>query len=516
MDISGHTVRTAVDRARLGHRARVLLLDHLRPRRQAPAADAHHRRAASRSSRSPPRRPRSSRGCTSIRWTGFQPFHARGLCFGAQHPGRRDQAGRRHHGQGLPRVHRDRRHAGRDQPADRHARRRVCARSTPSTRSTTTPSTGTPTSPPMRDLDALDPQERMARERGVTYVKLDGTVGILGNGAGLVMSTLDVVAGAGGTPANFLDVGGGAQADEIVTALEVLLSDAKVRAVLFNVFGGITRCDEVARGILDGARAARRAGADRGAARTAPTTTRAARSWPRRRRPTCIVEATMLGAAERVVELAGDGSLDGHPRRPSTRAWSCRASPAARAASTPRATATTAPQVVAGVTPGKGGQDVDGVPVFDTVAEAVRRAGRQHGDGVRAAAVRRRRDLRGRGRGRRHGRVHHRGHPCPRHAALYDYVRPRGVTLLGPELPGRALARALPTSASSRRRCSRRGRSAWSRARARSPTRSARSWPTPGSATRPSSASAATRSWACSFIDVLERVRGRPRTPSWW
>jgi succinyl-CoA synthetase beta subunit len=102
----------------------------------------------------------------------------------------------------------------------------------------------------MRDMDALDAQERMARERGVTYVKLDGTVGILGNGAGLVMSTLDVVAGAGGTPANFLDVGGGAQADEIVTAMEVLLSDAKVQAVLFNVFGGITRCDEVARGIL--------------------------------------------------------------------------------------------------------------------------------------------------------------------------------------------------------------------------------------------------------------------------
>ena len=102
----------------------------------------------------------------------------------------------------------------------------------------------------MRDVEAADPQEQMARERGVNYVKLDGDVGILGNGAGLVMSTLDVVALAGGRPANFLDVGGGAQADEIVTAMEVLLSDAKVRAVLFNVFGGITRCDEVARGVL--------------------------------------------------------------------------------------------------------------------------------------------------------------------------------------------------------------------------------------------------------------------------
>ncbi len=102
----------------------------------------------------------------------------------------------------------------------------------------------------MRDPSAEDPQEQMAKERGVTYVKLDGEIGILGNGAGLVMSTLDVVAQAGGRPANFLDVGGGAKAEEIVAALEVLLSDDKVKAVLFNIFGGITRCDEVANGIL--------------------------------------------------------------------------------------------------------------------------------------------------------------------------------------------------------------------------------------------------------------------------
>jgi succinyl-CoA synthetase beta subunit len=102
----------------------------------------------------------------------------------------------------------------------------------------------------MRNPSAEDPQEQLAKEKGITYVKLDGDIGILGNGAGLVMSTLDVVAQAGGRPANFLDVGGGADADEIVAALEVLLSDDKVRAVLFNIFGGITRCDEVANGIL--------------------------------------------------------------------------------------------------------------------------------------------------------------------------------------------------------------------------------------------------------------------------
>jgi succinyl-CoA synthetase beta subunit len=102
----------------------------------------------------------------------------------------------------------------------------------------------------LRDESSEDPQERMARERGLTYVKLDGDIGILGNGAGLVMSTLDVVAQAGGAPANFLDAGGGSKAEAITSAVEVILSDEKVKAVLFNIFGGITRCDEVARGLI--------------------------------------------------------------------------------------------------------------------------------------------------------------------------------------------------------------------------------------------------------------------------
>jgi succinyl-CoA synthetase beta subunit len=103
----------------------------------------------------------------------------------------------------------------------------------------------------MRDLDAYPPQERAAREKGVTYVKLDGEVGILGNGAGLVMSTLDVIALAGGRPANFCDLGGGGDAEGVVEALEVITSDSQVKSILFNIFGGITRCDEVARGILE-------------------------------------------------------------------------------------------------------------------------------------------------------------------------------------------------------------------------------------------------------------------------
>jgi succinyl-CoA synthetase beta subunit len=102
----------------------------------------------------------------------------------------------------------------------------------------------------MRDLAAADPLEALAREKGVTYVKLDGEVGVLGNGAGLTMSTVDVVTFAGGRPANFCDLGGGGDAQGVVDALEVITRDPQVRAVFFNIFGGITRCDEVARGIL--------------------------------------------------------------------------------------------------------------------------------------------------------------------------------------------------------------------------------------------------------------------------
>jgi succinyl-CoA synthetase beta subunit len=102
----------------------------------------------------------------------------------------------------------------------------------------------------MRDTAAADPLETFAREKGVTYVKLDGEVGILGNGAGLSMSTVDVVAHVGGRPANFCDLGGGGDAQGVVDALEVITRDPQVKSIFFNVFGGITRCDEVARGIL--------------------------------------------------------------------------------------------------------------------------------------------------------------------------------------------------------------------------------------------------------------------------
>jgi succinyl-CoA synthetase beta subunit len=102
----------------------------------------------------------------------------------------------------------------------------------------------------LADRFPVDPVEARAKAADLQYVKLDGEVGIIGNGAGLVMSTLDVVAQAGGRAANFLDVGGGASADTMATSLEVILSDPAVRAVFINIFGGITRCDVVADGIL--------------------------------------------------------------------------------------------------------------------------------------------------------------------------------------------------------------------------------------------------------------------------
>jgi len=157
----------------------------------------------------------------------------------------------------------------------------------------------------LRDRSAEDPQEQMAKEKGLTYVKLGGNIGILGNGAGLCMSTLDVVAQAGGKPANFLDAGGGSKADAIVDALEVITSDENVNAILFNIFGGITRCDEIAKGIIEASQridlgvpmVVRLDGtnSEEGLALLAEADL-----------PDLEVEKTMLGAAERVVEISAN------------------------------------------------------------------------------------------------------------------------------------------------------------------------------------------------------------------
>jgi succinyl-CoA synthetase beta subunit len=102
----------------------------------------------------------------------------------------------------------------------------------------------------MRDVDEDAPAEVEARKYGLSYIKLDGSIGCMVNGAGLAMATMDIIKYFGGEPANFLDVGGGASAEKVAAALRIILSDPNVKAVLFNIFGGITRGDVVARGIL--------------------------------------------------------------------------------------------------------------------------------------------------------------------------------------------------------------------------------------------------------------------------
>ena len=155
----------------------------------------------------------------------------------------------------------------------------------------------------MRDVEAADPLETFAREKGVTYVKLDGDVGILGNGAGLAMSTVDVVAHVGGRPANFCDLGGGGDAEGVVDALEVITRDPQVRSIFFNIFGGITRCDEVARGILT---ALDRMDISQPiVVRLDGTNAEDGRRFlAEANRPNVHPEATMLDGARRAVELA--------------------------------------------------------------------------------------------------------------------------------------------------------------------------------------------------------------------
>jgi succinyl-CoA synthetase beta subunit len=155
----------------------------------------------------------------------------------------------------------------------------------------------------MRDPEAYPPEERLARGKGVTYVKLDGDVGILGNGAGLVMSTLDVIALVGGRAANFCDLGGGGDAQGVVDALEVITGDPQVKSILFNIFGGITRGDVVAQGILQALEqmtiehsiVVRLDGTNAEEGR---------RLLKEAAPPNLYVEPTMLDAARRAVELA--------------------------------------------------------------------------------------------------------------------------------------------------------------------------------------------------------------------
>ncbi|MGC9962083.1 MAG: ADP-forming succinate--CoA ligase subunit beta [Acidimicrobiales bacterium] len=159
----------------------------------------------------------------------------------------------------------------------------------------------------IESIGDVDPRERLAKEKGLQYIGLDGSVGIIANGAGLAMSTLDVVNQVGGAAANFLDIGGGANAEVMVNALEVINTDANVQVILVNIFGGIVRCDEVAQGILTALERVEIA---------SPIVLRldgtnaveARRMLEERRSEKVIPELTMIGAAKRAVAIAGGRS----------------------------------------------------------------------------------------------------------------------------------------------------------------------------------------------------------------
>jgi len=161
----------------------------------------------------------------------------------------------------------------------------------------------------MRDVGAADPLEALARELGVTYVKLDGDVGVLGNGAGLTMATVDVVTFVGGRPADFCDLGGGGDAQGVVDALEVIAKDPQVRSIFFNIFGGITRCDVVARGILQALE--QMAIDDPIVVRLDGTNAEEGRRLLQEANASNLhTEATMLDGARRAVELAAAAAVE--------------------------------------------------------------------------------------------------------------------------------------------------------------------------------------------------------------
>ena len=283
----------------------------------------------------------------------------------------------------------------------------------------------------------IDEVEARAKEKDLQYVKLDGAVGIIGNGAGLVMSTLDVVAQAGARAANFLDVGGGASADQMATSLEVVLSDPAVKVVLVNIFGGITRVRPGGPRHPGGPGASRGSGPDRRAPgrdqrrgrssdprRGRPSEDRARREHARggrgSRRPRGGHHVSILVDERTTLVVQGITGNEGTFHTLRNRDYGTK--------------------VVAGVTPGKGGQEVDGIPVFDTVARAVAETGADTSlifvpPRFAAEAI-----LEAADAGVEPGRVHHGGDPRPRHGQRPQLSRRLADETRRAQLPRRHLA----------------------------------------------------------------------------
>ena len=282
----------------------------------------------------------------------------------------------------------------------------------------------------LRDLDEEDPLEVKASNYGLNYIRLDGNVGCMVNGAGLAMATMDIIQYAGGRPANFLDVGGGANEEQVRHGFEIILSDANVRAVLINIFGGIMRCDIVANGVIAAVRSlgtkvpvvVRLKGDER---RTGPATP--ARIWPELyRRGRHEGRGGESGCARRGIDVIGihfnaiNRINESNPMSilvdENTRLLVQGITGREGTFHTQQAMAY-GTKVVAGVTPGKGGSTVDGIPVFNTVAGGQRCDWRKCFCDLCPAALRCGRHSGGRRCRVAAGGLHHGGYPHARHGA---------------------------------------------------------------------------------------------------
>ncbi len=310
----------------------------------------------------------------------------------------------------------------------------------------------------MRDLNEEEPSEIAAREAGINFIKLDGSIGCMVNGAGLAMTTMDLVKLAGGEPANFLDIGGGAKADRVAAAFRIILDDPNVKAILVNIFGGITRGDEVARGIVEARSLLERdvpmvvriVGTNAEEARPI-----LARGEPDHRR-------LLDDAAAKAVAAAAGQRRHEHPGRHARPACWSRASPAARASSTRAPCSSTARRSSPASRPARAARwRWTGACRSSTPwpMRSPRPAPTPPASSSRR--LRARRHARG-GRCRRGaGDLHHRGHAGPRHAARLPRAEGARRAADRAELPGRHHGRRGQGGDHPRLHPSARARSAW-------------------------------------------------------
>ena len=291
----------------------------------------------------------------------------------------------------------------------------------------------------LRDLDEEDPVDRQAREEGINFIKLDGSIGCMVNGAGLAMTTMDLVKRAGGQPANFLDIGGGARADKVAAAMALILADPQVTAILVNIFGGITRGDEVARGLIE-ARAVQ--------ARDVPMVVRIVGT--NADEAAALLEANHFATATSLDDAAAKAVAAGRSRAAAPMSilvgretrLVVQGITGREGEFHSRAMLEYGTPLVAGVTPNKGGQRViDGrVPVFNTVADAVRETGANTSCIYVPAAGAPDAILEAVGAGIATIFCITEGIPALDMLKVVEVVRAAGARLIGPNCPGRHVA----------------------------------------------------------------------------